>query len=65
MARTPAMFKQGDVVRAVKAARAAGLNVARTEIAPDGTIRLIHTDCSPVPASPYDEWKQKRHESPT
>jgi hypothetical protein len=65
MARTPANFKQTDMVRAVKAALAAGLDVVRTEISPDGTIRLIHSDCSPVPASPFDEWKQKRHASPT
>lgn len=63
MARTPANFKQTDMVRAVKAALAAGLDVVRTEVLPDGTIRLIHSDCSPVPASPFDEWKQKRHAS--
>jgi hypothetical protein len=54
MSRTPATFKQADMVRAVKAARAAGLDVARTEIAPDGTIRLIHSDCSSTPMSDYD-----------
>jgi hypothetical protein len=54
MARTPANFKQTDMVRAVKAALAAGLDVMRTEIAPDGTIRLIHSDCSPVPISDFD-----------
>jgi hypothetical protein len=42
MARTPATFKSADVTRAVKAVRAGGLDVVRTEIAPDGTIRLIH-----------------------
>ena len=63
MARTPATFKQADMVRAVKAARAAGLDVARTEIAPDGTIRLIHSDCYQVPLSPFDEWKENRASS--
>lgn len=62
MARTPATFKQADVLRAVKAVQAAGLEVSGVEAAPDGTIRVITAKCSPVPASPYDEWKQ-RHAS--
>ena len=42
MSRTPATFKQTDLVRAVKGARAAGLTVSRTEIRPDGSIVLVH-----------------------
>lgn len=61
MARGPATFKQADLTRAVKAARAAGLDVARTEIMPDGTIRLIHSaEVTSTPATPFDEWKAKR-----
>jgi hypothetical protein len=58
MSRTVATFKHADVVRAVKAARAVGLDVVRTEIAPDGRIVLVHrADASPALASPYDVWK--------
>lgn len=59
MSRTVATFKHADLVRAVKAARAAGLEVTRTEIAPDGRIVLVHkADASAqVSASPYDAWK--------
>lgn len=62
MARTPASFKQTDVVRAVKAVQAAGLEVVGVEAAPDGTIRVLTSKCSQVPTSPFDEWKQ-RHAS--
>lgn len=63
MARTPAAFKQTDIVRAVKAARAAGLDVIRTEINPaTGAIILVHHNDGPAPAeTPFDEWKAKRN----
>ena len=57
VARTPATFKQADLVRAVKAARAAGLPVTATHITRDGTIRLIHTESIIPPASDYDRFE--------
>lgn len=63
MARTPATFKQTDAVRAVKAVQAAGLEVSGVDFAPDGTIRVQTSKCSPVPASPFDEWKQRNASS--
>lgn len=54
VARGSLTFKQADIVRAVKAARAAGLAVTATQIAPDGTIRLIHADPVVPPSSDYD-----------
>lgn len=61
----PASFKKVDIVRAVRAVRAAGLEVASTEIAPDGTIRLIHSaEAQAQHSSPFDEWKQ-RHAHPS
>jgi hypothetical protein len=38
MARAPNTFKQGDITRAVKGARAAGVEVARIEIDQTGKI---------------------------
>lgn len=64
MPRGPATFKQCDVVRAVKAVRAAGLDVSRTEIGPDGRIVLIHkADFAVEPAeASLEAWKKdKRH----
>lgn len=40
--RTAATFKQADFERAVKAARASGLDIYRTEVAKDGRIILVH-----------------------
>jgi hypothetical protein len=40
MARGRLRFRQKDVVRAVKAVKAAGIEVGRIEISPDGTITI-------------------------
>jgi len=39
--RAPCQFKINDVTRATKAVRAAGMEIARVEIAKDGTIAVI------------------------
>ena len=65
MARTPATFKQADVVRAVKAARSCGLEVVRTEITADGRIVLVHhAENNSVPLNDFDSWKAKRDARP-
>lgn len=61
VARTPPAFRQSDVTRAMKAAKACGLDVVRTEIGPDGRIVLIHAAEVTSAASPFDEWKAERH----
>ena len=61
MSRAPSTFRQGDVTRAVKAARAAGLDVVRTEIDRDGRIVLVHkADAAPAPVDEFSEWKARR-----
>lgn len=45
----PARFKQSDLTRAIKAAEAAGLQVGRIEIAPDGRIVLHAASASGPP----------------
>ena len=61
MPRGPCTFKQCDVVRAVKASRAAGLEVVRTEIGPDGRIVLVHKPSGEIaptlPVTDYEKWK--------
>lgn len=61
MSRTPATFRQADYVRAVKAARASGLDVVRSEIGPDGRIILVHSaEKDAAPESEFDAWRVKR-----
>jgi len=61
MTRGTSTFKQTDVVRAVKAAQAAGLQVKATVIGPDGSIRLEHVaEPRDTNQSPYEVWKAKR-----
>lgn len=57
VARTPATFKQADLIRAVKAAHAAGLPVTATQITRDGTIQLFHTEKTAFPLSDYDRFE--------
>lgn len=63
MGRAPSAFRQTDVVRAVRAVRAADIAVSGVEIAPDGTIRILTSALPEAPSSPFDKWKQKRHAS--
>jgi hypothetical protein len=39
--RQPSKFKKSDVTRATKAVRAAGLEIARVEVAQDGSIIVV------------------------
>jgi len=52
MARGPCNFRQTDVKRAIKGARAAGMEVARVEINKDGVIVVVPS-CKPE--GPADE----------
>jgi hypothetical protein len=41
MARAPSTFRQTDVTKAVKAVRAAGVDIVRVEVARDGRIVIV------------------------
>ena len=53
-------FRNADIVRAVRAAQRAGLEVTASEFTADGAIRLSHAPPTPTSASAYDEWKERR-----
>jgi hypothetical protein len=62
MARDTATFKQADVTRALKAAVAAGIEVARVEIeARTGNIIISTPHRRDEPDSPYDVWKAENN----
>lgn len=57
MARGTATFTQSDVTRAVKGAKAAGVDVARIKIAKDGTIEIDTGKPADEPDKPeINEW---------
>jgi hypothetical protein len=58
MSRGTLTFKKTDVTRATKAVLAAGLNVARVEIAKNGSIVVVSgkpSDTSSDAVNPWDE----------
>jgi hypothetical protein len=55
---TRAIFRQSDVTRAIRAARAAGFTKPRCEIWPDGRIVVEEQDASND--DPYSAWKANR-----
>lgn len=61
MPRRPSTFRQADVVRAVKAARAADVTVGAVEVTPEGIIRIVaRLPVEQSPIDPFDTWKAKR-----
>ncbi|TGN89911.1 hypothetical protein EOW77_0006325 [Bradyrhizobium yuanmingense] len=58
MSRGKHKFKQSDIVRAVKAARAAGLDPRGVEIDPNGTLRVLFngTDAQIKQTNSVNEW---------
>ncbi len=62
MSRRSSTFSHADVVRAVKAARDAGLDVGTVEVTRDGTIRVkVAAEELATQASLFDEWKAKQN----
>ena len=62
MKRVRFSFRKADVVRALTAAQESGLDIAKLEIKPDGTLILSSgSDSDSTAPSPLDDWI-KRHE---
>ena len=57
MGHGPCTFKEVDLVRALRAAKKAGVEVTRAEIARDGKIVLVlNSDGKKLPESERNEW---------
>jgi hypothetical protein len=69
MARGKLRFRQSDVTRAIKAAVAAGIDVARVEIDKEGKIVIVTGKPDPVGGNVDDldrelrEWEARRGQS--
>jgi hypothetical protein len=48
MSRAPATFRQSDITKAIRAARKAGVENVRVEIAKDGRIVIVTGGAQPV-----------------
>ena len=61
MTKRVAPFRQADLQRALRGAKAAGLNVARVEIGPENGKIVIVTDVEArrLPENPLDQWKAR------
>jgi hypothetical protein len=59
MGHGPAMFKETDLIRALRAARKAGFDVERAEIARDGRIVLVLKNGDKVfpESNEWHEWR--------
>jgi hypothetical protein len=54
MARAPSTFRQADVARAIRAARAAGAENVRIDITKDGKISIIVSSEAPKEPNEWD-----------
>lgn len=55
---TSLRFRASDLTRALRAAAKAGLTVAKSEIAPDGLIRLVYG--ADAADGSFEAWKERR-----
>jgi hypothetical protein len=54
MTRAPATFRQSDITKAIRAARKAGVENVRVEIAKDGRIVIVTAEAEPQKSE--NEW---------
>ena len=60
MGHRPCTFKEVDLTRALRAAKKAGVNVARAEVARDGKIVLVlNRNGEALPNSECNEWDEE------
>jgi hypothetical protein len=63
MARAPSTFRQQDVTRAIRAAAAAGVDIARVEVTKAGTIVIVATAAAePAKQEDVNEWDTALHD---
>lgn len=58
MANRPAPFRQADISRALKGAKAAGFAVGRVEISTDGRIVILPLAATAIEDEPGNAWDE-------
>jgi hypothetical protein len=60
MGHGPCTFKEVDLIRALRAAKKAGVEIKRAEVAKDGKIVLVlNSDGGALPNSERNEWDEE------
>lgn len=63
MSRRPALFRQTDLARAIRTAKAEGVALAGARITKDGDIIVLFGNETPPPTSPLDDWMSKKRDA--
>lgn len=64
MANTKSTFRQSDIERAIKGAKACGVNIYRIKIGADGAIEIFNGPPSDEGhLTPYEKWKAEQNAS--
>jgi hypothetical protein len=58
MPRAPCIFRQRDVTRAIRGARAAGVEVARIELDKEGRIVIVPAQTATTSEAKRNEWDE-------
>ncbi len=58
MPRAPCIFRQRDVTRAIRGARAAGVEVARIELDKEGRIVIVPAQAATTSEAKRNEWDE-------
>jgi hypothetical protein len=56
MSRGPQRFRESEMRRAIKAARSAGIEIARIEVGPDGRVSLVPGKVDEVNDDGFNPW---------
>lgn len=62
MSRRPTLFRQTDLARAIRTAKAEGVALAGARITKDGDIIVLFGDEAPQPTSALDQWMSKKRD---
>jgi hypothetical protein len=60
MPRSPRLFRESDIRRAIKATRSSGIEIGRIEIGQDGRIVVVPARDPETEPTALEQWRVKR-----